>query len=91
MRGQIDVVVTPDVPKLQLSPELCAILAPKAGFADEYNAWLREFFGCTQLLPDGQVAMIDGKAHMNPRTKRMLEDELQRLGRATVPITGARL
>lgn len=68
MRGELDVVVTPDVPKLQLSPELCAILAPKAGFADDMNRWLLEYFGSRNILEDDRCVMIGHQVHMNPRT-----------------------
>jgi hypothetical protein len=67
MRGAIDVIVSPDIPKMRLSERVCEVLAPD--FIIETNAWMLQFFGTTNAVGDGEVRMLPGgKAMMNPRT-----------------------
>jgi hypothetical protein len=71
------VVVHQDAPKMQLSPRLREILAPKVGFADEFDRWLLQFFGKTNLVPDGQTYVLMGKTLvMNPRTYQQMRASL---------------
>jgi hypothetical protein len=65
------VIVTPDRPKMQLSPRVCEVLAPE--FIAETNAWMLRFFGTTNLLNDGAVLVHEGQSFtMNPRTAARL-------------------
>jgi len=60
------VVIVPDVPKMQLSKEVYDELP--SPFRDEFNQWMRGFFGTTNPCPDGQIHKIGLYVHMNPRT-----------------------
>lgn len=70
----VPVFVREDQPKMQLSAYVCEVLAQP--FIDETNAWMRDFFGTTNMLTDGQVVTIGegmkASFHMNPRTLQML-------------------
>lgn len=67
----IPIFVTPDVPRRQLSEDVP--VSPE--FRAEMNAWMRDFFGTTNVLEDGQVITTHyGKNfHMNPRTYAQLQ------------------
>jgi hypothetical protein len=60
------IFVSPDRPKMQLSPD-CPVTDD---FRAEINAWMIEFFGVTNLIPDGHYIQMKGRGeiHMNPRT-----------------------
>lgn len=62
----IKIVIAPDRPKMQLAPG--DYVTPE--FRKEIDAWLVEFFGMTNLIPDGEILSIPnhGAVHMNPRT-----------------------
>lgn len=64
----LKVYVQPDQPKMQLSQRVKEVLSPE--FAAETDAWMRSFFGMTNLLPDGQYLLSEqfGFVSMNPRT-----------------------
>ena len=74
----IKIYVTADLPKMQLSDD-CPV-TPK--FRIEINAWMIEFFGYTNVIPDGQMFKSNGCLFMNPRTnaelkRNSLYDEMQ--------------
>ncbi len=58
--------VTPDQPKMKLSPGDYVTPA----FRAEMDAWLRAFFGTTNALKDGEYihALIEDAVYMNPRS-----------------------
>ncbi|PJO39856.1 hypothetical protein CTI10_001320 [Delftia acidovorans] len=60
------VFISHDIPKMQLS-EGCPV-TPE--FRIEMNAWMRDFFGVTNLLDDGECLhdRLNKALHMNPRT-----------------------
>jgi hypothetical protein len=60
------VVVSRDIPKMKLADG--DYVTPE--FRQEIDAWLLEFFGVTNLLPDGQVLSMQSanSVYMNPRT-----------------------
>ena len=60
----LNIYVQEDVPKMQLSPD---VMVP-AAFRVEINAWMRKFFGYTNLLPNGQVVISGNYAIMNEHT-----------------------
>lgn len=64
-----DVVVTPDLPKMQLS-EGCPVTP---AFRAEMNQWMLSFFGTTNTMPDGQVMTHGHTIYVNPRTRAMLK------------------
>lgn len=60
-------VIVPDVPKMQLSKRVCEYLSP--AFIAETNAWMLDFFGTTNMLPDGQAIVVNNESLlMNRRT-----------------------
>jgi len=64
--GSLEIYVTPDVPKMQLSARVCEVLSPEV--IEETNRWMIEFFGVTNILNDNDAVVICGKRiHMNPR------------------------
>lgn len=67
----MQVVVTPDTPKMQLSPEVCEFLTP--AMIREHNTWLCAFFGADNILADGDCVKANGKFYMNPRTYAQLQ------------------
>lgn len=64
-----DIIVTPDLPKMQLS-EGCPVTP---AFRIEMNEWMLSFFGTTNTVPDGQVMMHGHSIYVNPRTRAMLK------------------
>ncbi len=62
----LHVVVSPDVPKMQLSEE-CPV---SDEFRTEMNAWMLQFFGVTNHVEDGQVFHMPhiNQIIVNPRT-----------------------
>ena len=66
--GGLKVYVQPDSPKMQLSESIKEVLSPD--FVTEINAWMVDFFGVTNLIPDGQFLFSEkfGFTTMNPRT-----------------------
>lgn len=75
--GGIDVVVSPDQPKMQLGAAVCEVLNP--AFIAEMNAWMRDFFGTTNLIPDGETVIVGGRQmFMNPRTYARLKVYVER-------------
>lgn len=62
--GGARVYVTPDLPKMKLSPE-CPVTPD---FRVEMDAWLLSFFGVSNTVPDGQGYQLFGDLYMNPRT-----------------------
>lgn len=64
----LKVYVTPDRPKMQLSPRVREVLAPD--FIAETNEWMARFFGMWNQVPDGDfiVNHLAGCVYMNPRT-----------------------
>lgn len=73
------VLISPDHPKMQLSED-CPV-TPE--FRKEMNAWMRDFFGVNNLIPDGQFLhcrdFAGHNAHggfitMNIRTYRQFVD-----------------
>lgn len=72
----LDVYIQPDQPKMQLGREPCRLpdgttfdwIKPED--RDRVNAWLRGFFGTTNIIPDGQYLLSQelGFVSMNPRT-----------------------
>lgn len=67
------VIVTPDQPRRQLSARVCEVLAP--AFIAETNAWMREFFGTTNMIEDGRVLISDAAStvYCNPRMFEQLK------------------
>jgi len=63
------VLVSPDVPKLQLSDDVPVTPA----FRAEMNDWMRSFFGVTNLVQDDQVFVVGDKMHVNPRMYARLQ------------------
>jgi hypothetical protein len=72
----MDVIVTPDHPKMQLSERVCEILAPD--FIKDMNTWMLGFFGMTNAVKDGEtlVSQTAGRLFMNPRTYQNLRASL---------------
>jgi hypothetical protein len=66
-----DVYVTPDTPKMQLSLE-CPVSPDVRVYI---NAWMREFFGTTNLIEDGAYIVQEAvrKIWTNPRTYERLK------------------
>jgi hypothetical protein len=64
----LKVYVQPDQPRMQLGEPVKQYLTPEQ-IAD-HNAWMRGFFGVTNMLPDGQYVLSEqfGFVSMNPRT-----------------------
>lgn len=58
------VMVSPDVPKFVLSEDVPVTKE----FRDDFNRWALDFFGTTNIVPDGEVYKIDSVFYMNPRT-----------------------
>lgn len=60
------VFISHDIPKMQLSKD-CPVTDD---FRAEMNAWMRTFFGVTNLLEDGECLhdQLNNTLHMNPRT-----------------------
>lgn len=69
----IKIFVSPDTPKMVLSVD---VPVPTA-FREDYNRWLAEFFGYTNLVADGQAlhSQIFNILHVNPRTYALLKQE----------------
>ena len=65
--GGMKIYVVPDQPRMQLSRRVYEVLTP--AMIEDHNQWLTQFFGTTNLVPDG-VSYVNGpdKAYMNPRT-----------------------
>ena len=66
----LKVILSPDRPKMQLSKD-CPVTDD---FRKEINAWMVEFFGTTNIIPDGQMIMFNelGTVGINPRTHAAL-------------------
>lgn len=69
--GGFKIVIVPDQPKMQLSDRVCEVLTPEQ--IAHHNAWLRRFFGCTNVIDDGVVlfseaGLLGENMFMNPRT-----------------------
>lgn len=64
------VIISPDHPKMQLSAD-CPV-TPE--FRVEMNLWMREFFGTTNLVPDGRSIVLtqQNRVVVNPRTYAQL-------------------
>lgn len=62
----LDVVVSPDIPKMKLAPGDYVTPAYRA----EIDAWLLSFFGATNLVEDGKALVMQStrRVWMNPRT-----------------------
>lgn len=60
-------------PHMAPSPEFCRLQSPE--LVAKTAAWMRERFGSTKLIPDGQVThdKINGRLYMNSYTLRQLE------------------
>jgi len=58
------VFLTQDIPKMKLSAD-CPV-SPE--FRVEIDAWMIEFFGVINILPDGSIMKDANSLHMNPRT-----------------------
>jgi hypothetical protein len=58
------VFVSRDHPRMQLPTDLPL---PDA-FRAEFNAWMADFFGWDNVVPDGKAYQIGDTVHMNPRT-----------------------
>jgi hypothetical protein len=71
--GPVQVIMVPDQPKFQISPD-CP-LTPE--FRAEMNAWCLSFFGTTNHIADGEIISSDttfGKfMYANPRTYARLQ------------------
>lgn len=69
--GGLRVFVSPDLPKMQLAPGDYVTPA----FRAEIDAWLKYFFGVTNLISDGQFISVleTNTLHMNPRTYAQLK------------------
>lgn|GEM_PF-2592217 len=63
-------------PHMSPSPEFCRLQSPE--LVAETAAWMRQFFGSTKLLPDGQIThdKIHSRLYMNSTTLRQLEAAL---------------
>lgn len=61
--------VIPDQPKMRLSEDVPVSDACR----EETNAWMLEFFGTTNLIPDGAFYNLPGAVLMNPRTYAALK------------------
>lgn len=70
------VIIIPDKPKMQLS-EGCPVTN---AFRKEINAWMLEFFGTTNIIPDGQMLVFNGlgTVGVNPRTKMALTTNMKK-------------
>lgn len=70
--------VSPDFPKMQLSID-CPV-TPE--FREETNAWMIRFFGMDNLIPDGEVYVMETLRiiQMNPRTYDRLQRDLKAAG-----------
>lgn len=67
------IVVSPDRPKYQLPAD---VTVPQA-FREDFDRWALEFFGTTNLVPDGQMLVVHGRELvMSPRTVAAMKDEL---------------
>lgn len=64
-----DIIVTPDLPKMQLSDDCPVTPACRT----EINLWMIEFFGTTNIVPDGQIISHGRSMYVNPRTRAMLK------------------
>lgn len=63
--GDVLIVVTPDLPRMQLSKHVCEVLSPNV--IEQTNAWLLDFFGSDNVLNDGDAVIVERKMYMNPR------------------------
>lgn len=74
LNGLLVVVNDASYPNMSPSPEFCRLQSPK--LVAETAAWMRERFGSTSVLADGQVIhdRIQGRLHMNSKTLRQLEE-----------------
>lgn len=64
------VTISPDQPKMKLAPG--DYVTPE--FREEIDRWLLEFFGVTNLIPDGQVYQAGDYLMMNQRTWRNVKE-----------------
>lgn len=64
-----DIIVTPDLPKMQLSEDCPVTPALRI----EMNLWMIDFFGTTNIVPDGQIITSGRSIYVNPRTRNMLK------------------
>jgi len=62
--------ISPDIPKMTLSKDV----AVSEDFRIEMDRWMLDFFGVTNLIPDGQTIVMEsiGCVAMNQRTYRQL-------------------
>ena len=69
----LDVVVSPDLPKMKLG--LGDYVTPE--FRKEIDDWLLVFFGTYNLIPDDQsfVSQTNNTVWMNPRTYAALKEK----------------
>lgn len=64
------IVVSPYRPKYQLPAD---VTVPQA-FREDFDRWALEFFGTTNLVPDGQMLVIRGRELvMSPRTVELMK------------------
>lgn len=68
--GGYRVCVSPDRPKMTLSDELVpGVVQWPAGFKAEMDAWMLSFFGTHNVVPTGQVMVLNNDTMlMCPRT-----------------------
>ncbi|MGC4396003.1 hypothetical protein [Hydrogenophaga sp. T2] len=60
----VKVVVSPDLPKMVLSQDVPVT----DEFRREIDAWMLDFFGTWNMLPDGECYTAGAVVYMNPRT-----------------------
>ena len=71
----INITVSPDRPKMTLAEAVT--VSPE--FRAEINAWMLEFFGTTNLIPDGQTYHMPSMnmMTMNPRTYAAMRQQVK--------------
>ena len=64
--------LTPQVRRMRPSPAFQMLQSPE--LVAETDRWMAEFFGYSELVPDGQVLLneVAGTVHMNVNTYRQL-------------------
>lgn len=70
----LKVIVTQDHPKMQLSDRVKEVLTPE--MIADHNAWMREFFGASNLCKDGAYIIMEygNSVLMNPRTLARIQE-----------------
>ena len=76
----MNVIITGRSPKMRVSAEFARIQDPD--LVARTNAWMAEFFGYVELLPDGQMiySQLDGSILMNATTYGQVMKTLQAAG-----------